>query len=77
MYNIWKHLLQENEKIAKAKLAAIQVFHTEVEKDAKALAKLKQARTKATFEQFAEVQKDLQLTIAEVKWFGRSTSMHF
>ena len=76
VYNIWRHMLEENEKIAKARLAVIQVFHDEVEKDAKALAKIKQSRTKATFEQFGQVQRDLQVTIAEVSqsgvWFSIS-----
>ena len=26
IFNIWRHLLDENEKIAKARLAAVQVF---------------------------------------------------
>jgi hypothetical protein len=66
VYNLWRHVLDENEKVAKAKLAAVQVFHDEVEKDAKAVSKVKQAKTKQAFERLANVQKDLQVTVTEV-----------
>ncbi len=66
VYNIWRKVLEENEKIARAKLTAVQVFHDEVEKDAKAAAKAKHAKTKPTFERLHLVQKDLQASISEL-----------
>ena len=38
VYIIWKRLLEENEKIAKARLAAIQVFQENISDDAKSTA---------------------------------------
>lgn len=66
MYNIWRKVLDENEKLAKARLAAIQVFQEEVEKDAKSVRTQKQAKTKKAFEKLSYYQKDLHSCIAEV-----------
>ena len=60
-------MLDENEKLAKARLAAVQVFHDEVTKNAKAVRNAKQAKTKKAFERINGVQKELQITIAEVR----------
>ena len=68
VYNIWRKVLDENEKIAKAKLAAVQVFVEEVEKDAKVVKAEKQTKTKKHFEKLAHVQKDLQASVGEVSW---------
>ncbi len=59
-------MLEENEKMAKSRLAALQIFQEEVEKDAKAFGKAKQTKTKPAFERLAGVQKDLQMSVAEV-----------
>ena len=66
VYNIWRKVLDENEKIAKAKLAAVQVFVDEVEKDAKHIKQEKQSKTNREFEKLTIVQKDLQTCIGEV-----------
>ncbi len=72
VYNIWRKILEEQEKIAKARLAAVQVYVDEVEKDAKAVKIAKQAKTKKYLERLGNVQKDLQGTVAEV---GRGISI--
>jgi hypothetical protein len=69
VHSLWKKMLDENEKIAKARLAAIQVVVDDVEKDAKAFSKVKQSRSKAAFERLAAVQKDLQASVSEVIFF--------
>ena len=42
-------------------------LHGEVQKDAKALRAVKQAKTKKAFERLATLQKDLQTSVAEVR----------
>nr|XP_040568675.1 LOW QUALITY PROTEIN: protein nervous wreck-like [Lepeophtheirus salmonis] len=66
VYTVWKHLLDENEKIAKARLAAVQVLQEEVEKDAKVLRNSKQSHAKKSLERLGIVQKEVQQTVAEV-----------
>jgi inorganic pyrophosphatase len=67
VYNIWRQMLDEHEKIAKARLAAVQVFHDEVGKDAKVVRQDKQAKTKTALERLAVVHKELQTTVTEVQ----------
>ncbi len=87
MYNLWRKALEEEEKIAKARLAAVlvrkvnkmkvfsfrnlypnfQVFQDEIEKDAKAFSKAKQAKTKGAFERLVFSQRELQVSVAEVR----------
>lgn len=37
MWNVWRTVLEENEKLARARLAAVEVFHQQIADDAKVL----------------------------------------
>ena len=37
MWNVWRTVLEENEKLARARLAAVEVFHQQIADDAKIL----------------------------------------
>ena len=60
-------MLEEQEKIAGTRLENAKTLHGEVQKDAKALRAVKQAKTKKAFERLATLQKDLQTSVAEVR----------
>ncbi len=45
-----------------------QVFQEDVEKDAKAFSKAKQGKTKAAFERLVASQRELQVTVGEVRF---------
>lgn len=66
MWNVWRTVLEENEKLARARLAAIEVFSQNIADDAKHLKSTKQAAQKKAVDTLAAVQKDLQLTVAEI-----------
>lgn len=66
MWNVWRTVLEENEKLARARLAAIEVFSQSVADDAKHLKSTKHAAQKKAVDTLAAVQKDLQLTVAEI-----------
>ena len=67
MFNLWRRMLEEQEKIAGTRLENAKTLHGEVQKDAKALRAVKQAKTKKAFERLATLQKDLQTSVAEVR----------
>ena len=66
IYNIWRHLLDENEKIAKARLAAVQVFQDQISEDAKNLRSGKNLHAKKSLDRLNAVQKDVQQAVSEV-----------
>ena len=66
IYNIWRHLLDENEKIAKARLAAVQVFQDQISEDAKNLRSGKNLHAKKSLDRLNAVQKDVQQSVSEV-----------
>lgn len=37
MWNVWRTVLEENEKLARARLAAVEVFQQQIADDAKVL----------------------------------------
>lgn len=37
MWNVWRTVLEENEKLARARLAAVEVFQQQIADDAKSL----------------------------------------
>lgn len=37
MWNVWRTVLEENEKLARARLAAVEVFQTQIAEDSKLL----------------------------------------
>ena len=69
IYNIWRHLLDENEKIAKARLAAVQVFQDQISEDAKNLRSGKNMHAKKSLDRLNAVQKDVQQSVSEVTFF--------
>lgn len=66
MWNVWRTVLEENEKLARARLAAIEVFSQNIAEDAKHLKSAKQSAQKKAVDTLATVQKELQLTVAEI-----------
>ena len=66
IFNIWRHLLDENEKIAKARLAAVQVFQDQISEDAKNLRSGKNLHAKKSLDRLNAVQKDVQQSVSEV-----------
>lgn len=37
MWNVWRTVLEENEKLARARLAAVEIFQTQIAEEAKSL----------------------------------------
>jgi len=66
IYVVWKKLLEENEKIAKARLAAVQVFQEHISDEAKTLRSGKNSNAKRALDRLQVVQKDVQLSVTEV-----------
>lgn len=46
MWNVWRTVLEENEKLARARLAAVEVFQQQIADDAKVLKMHKQQISK-------------------------------
>ena len=72
IYNIWRKMLEENDKIGKARLAAVQVFQENISEDAKQLASRKKSNSKKALDRLAAVQADVQSSISEVDRTKRS-----
>ncbi|KAL0279947.1 UNVERIFIED_CONTAM: hypothetical protein PYX00_001390 [Menopon gallinae] len=66
MWNVWRTVLEENEKLARARLAAIEVFSQNVVEDSKLLRAQKLVAAKKCIEVLTTVQKELQATVQEV-----------
>ncbi|XP_034254415.1 protein nervous wreck isoform X2 [Thrips palmi] len=66
MWNVWRTVLEENEKLARARLAAVEVFQQNVIEDAKTLRSHKLQVARKTIDHLAVVQKELQTTVVEV-----------
>ena len=72
IYNIWRKMLEENDKIGRARLAAVQVFQENISEDAKLLASKKKSNSKKALDRLAAVQADVQSSISEVDRTKRS-----
>ena len=72
IYVIWRKMLEENEKIGKARLAAVQVFHENISDDAKLLSSKKKSNSKKALDRLSSVQADVQISISEVDRTKRS-----
>jgi len=59
-FQVWKTILDENEKIAQARLAAIQVLHEDIVADSKSHKQQKTQHVKKIIDHLVIVQKDLQ-----------------
>ena len=66
VYVIWKRMLEENEKIAKARLAAIQVFQENISSDAKSVTTKKKSNSKKALDRLSAIQAEVQISISEV-----------
>ncbi|KAG8224232.1 hypothetical protein J437_LFUL002688, partial [Ladona fulva] len=66
MWSVWRTVLEENERLSRARLAAIEVFQQQVADDAKILRQHKISNAKKCLDQLAIVQKELQLCVQEL-----------
>ncbi|XP_046390282.1 protein nervous wreck isoform X1 [Ischnura elegans] len=66
MWSVWRTVLEENERLSRARLAAVEVFQQQVADDAKVLRQHKISNSKRCLDQLAIVQKELQLCVQEL-----------
>ncbi|XP_076681497.1 protein nervous wreck isoform X2 [Andrena cerasifolii] len=66
MWNVWRTVLEENEKLARARLAAVEVFQQQIADDAKSLKMHKLQVSKKAIDQLMIVQKELQMCVQDV-----------
>ncbi|XP_012226525.1 protein nervous wreck isoform X1 [Linepithema humile] len=66
MWNVWRTVLEENEKLARARLAAVEVFQQQIADDAKVLKMHKLQISKKAIDQLLIVQKELQTCVQDV-----------
>ncbi|XP_066590493.1 protein nervous wreck [Prorops nasuta] len=66
MWNVWRTVLEENEKLARARLAAVEVFQQQIADDAKVLKMHKVQISKKAIDQLLIVQKELQTCVQDV-----------
>lgn len=81
MWSVWQTVLEENEKLARARLAAVEVFQQQIADEAKLLRAYKLGISKKSVEQLGVVQKELQLSVSEVdatkkQYFDEEHSAH-
>ncbi|CAH2034989.1 unnamed protein product, partial [Iphiclides podalirius] len=66
MWNVWRTVLEENEKLARARLAAVEVFQQQIADEAKFLRSHKLNVAKKCTDLLAQAHKELQLTVMDV-----------
>ncbi|CAB3226468.1 unnamed protein product [Arctia plantaginis] len=66
MWNVWRTVLEENEKLARARLAAVEVFQQQIADEAKCLRQHKLNVAKKCTDSLAQAHKELQLTVVDV-----------
>ncbi|XP_039230215.1 protein nervous wreck isoform X10 [Drosophila yakuba] len=66
MWSVWRTVLEENEKLARARLAAIEVFQQQIADEAKVLRDYKLAIAKRSLSGIVNVQKELHLSVGDV-----------
>ncbi|XP_073956214.1 FCH and double SH3 domains nervous wreck [Choristoneura fumiferana] len=66
MWNVWRTVLEENEKLARARLAAVEVFQQQIADEAKTLRQHKINVAKKCTDSLAQAHKELQLTVTDV-----------
>uniref|UniRef100_A0A182V5H8 FCH and double SH3 domains protein 2 n=1 Tax=Anopheles merus TaxID=30066 RepID=A0A182V5H8_ANOME len=66
MWSVWQTVLEENEKLARARLAAVEVFQQQIADEAKVLRSTKLNSSKRCIENLAVVQKELQNSVTDV-----------
>ncbi|KAL7049744.1 hypothetical protein ACKWTF_003837 [Chironomus riparius] len=66
MWNVWTTVLEENEKLARARLAAVEVLHQDIADETKILRAHKLGISKRSVEGLGNIQRDLQQTVQDV-----------
>ncbi|KAI5730318.1 hypothetical protein M8J76_012361 [Diaphorina citri] len=66
MWNVWRTVLEENEKLARARMAAIEVFQSQIADEAKMLRLHKLQAARKCSEQLANIQKEVQASVQDV-----------
>lgn len=66
MWSVWQTVLEENEKLAKARLAAIEVFQQQIADEAKTLRDYKIHISKKCVNQLGNIQKEMHTTVQKV-----------
>ena len=74
MWNVWRTVLEENEKLARARLAAVEVFQQQITDDAKTIRQAKLQASKKCLDQLQTVQKEVQVSVAEL---DRNKKLYF
>lgn len=81
MWSVWQTVLEENEKLAKARLAAIEVFQQQIADEAKVLRDHKVHISKKCVNHLGNIQKEVQNTVQKVditkkSYFDEEHSAH-
>lgn len=81
MWSVWQTVLEENEKLAKARLAAIEVFQQQIADEAKSLRDYKIQISKKSLNQLGNIQKEVQTTVQKIditkkSYFDEEHSAH-
>lgn len=66
MWSVWTTVLEENEKLAKARLAAVEVFQQQIADEAKVLRAYKLAIAKRSIENLGKVQQEVQGSVQDI-----------
>lgn len=74
MWNVWRTVLEENEKLAKARLAAVEVFQQQITDDAKQIRQMKLASVRKYLDQLSVIQKEVQYSVADL---DRTKKLYF
>lgn len=81
MWSVWQTVLEENEKLSKARLAAIEVFQQQIADEAKCLRDYKIQISKKCLNQISNIQKEVQTTVQKIditkkSYFDEEHSAH-
>ena len=66
MWSVWTTVLEENEKLARARLAAVEVFQQQIADEAKHLRNYKLGISKKSVENLGKVQHEVQISVQDV-----------
>jgi F-BAR and double SH3 domains protein len=66
MWSVWTTVLEENEKLARARLAAVEVFQQQIADESKALRAYKLAISKKAIDNLGKVQHEVQISVQDV-----------
>lgn len=81
MWSVWQTVLEENEKLAKARLAAIEVFQQQIADEAKVLRDQKVHVSKKCINHLGNIQKEVQNSVQKIdntkkSYFDEEHSAH-